>query len=104
LYYGTKKNGAQYFFRVDTSTETVHCEDMETVGKQMARDTFTNGDTAPEGKRTVRRRGDNMIGYIGRTPWEMITGRGLDVYDAHAQKAAKAWIDGRSDWYDAAWQ
>jgi hypothetical protein len=35
LDYGTKKNGAQYFFRVDMSTETVHCEDIETGDRQM---------------------------------------------------------------------
>lgn len=69
----------------------------------MARDSYTDNETAPKGKRTVRRRGDNMIGYIGRTPWECITGRGLDVHCKETEKAAQFWINGREDWYEAAW-
>lgn len=70
---------------------------------EMARDTFINGETAPTGKRTVRRRGDNLIGYIGRTPWECITGRDIDVHSDVAKKASAMWIEGREDWDVACW-
>ena len=69
----------------------------------MARDTYTDSETAPIGKRTVRRRGDNLIGYIGRTPWECITGRDIDLHSDVAKKASALWIDGREDWADACW-
>lgn len=71
----------------------------------MARDTFINGTETPKGKRTVCRtiRG-SLQGYIGRTKWEDINGRGVEPFSDQEKKAAAAWLEGREDWYDAAWE
>lgn len=71
----------------------------------MTRDIFINGCGEPQGKRTVRRnRYGNLIGYIGRTRWEEIGGLGIEPFSDAEAKAAKAWIAGREDWLDAAWE
>ena len=70
----------------------------------MARDTFINGTETPNGKRTVRRSATgNLIGYIGRTRWEIINVMGISEYSKEETIAAQAWIDGREDWADAPW-
>jgi len=71
----------------------------------MARDNFINGETAPQGKRTVRRNAyGNLVGYVGRTRWEDITCGGVEPFSEAEEKAAAAWIAGREDWQDAAWE
>lgn len=71
----------------------------------MSRAIFINATTAPQGKRKVRRnRYGNLIGYIGRTRWEDITCGGVEPFSEAEEKAANAWIAGREDWLDAAWE
>ena len=64
---------------------------------------MTNELETPKGKRSVRRRNDNLVGYIGGKPWEIINGRGIDIWGETAEKASRFWIEGRTDWYEAAW-
>lgn len=64
----------------------------------MAKDSWIDGHTAPQGKRTWRiNKAGAYVGYIGRTRWE-------DFYSPiyHYQEImAKAWVEGREDWRDA---
>ena len=71
----------------------------------MARDSWIYANTPPEGKRTVRRNAHGVLrGYIGRTAWETISGLGLTPFSDAEAKAADAWVAGREDWHDAAWE
>jgi hypothetical protein len=56
-------------------------------------------------KRTVRRSPTgNLIGYLGGKRWEIINGCGIDPFTEAEDKAAAAWVQGREDWREAAWQ
>ena len=71
----------------------------------MAHDTWINAETPPQGRRTVRRNAHGVLkGYIGRTQWETISGLGISEYSEQEAKAATAWISGREDWHNAAWE
>lgn len=71
----------------------------------MARDGWIDCKTAPHGKRTVRRNRYGVLkGYIGRTQWETISGFGVHEYSEAEARMATAWIAGREDWKDAAWE
>jgi hypothetical protein len=71
----------------------------------MARDTYINGTDTPAGKRTVRRNFyGSLIGYIGRTKWENISGCGITEYSKEEEIAAAAWINGEPDWINAPWK
>lgn len=62
-------------------------------------------DKSIKGKRTVRRsvRG-NLYGYIGSKKVEEFNGRDIDPFSPAEDRAAKAWLAGRDDWFDAAWE
>lgn len=63
----------------------------------MARDSWIDCKTEPQGKRTARRNCYGiLVGYIGRTRWETFG----DDYRTDEIMAA-AWIAGRADWRDA---
>lgn len=55
-------------------------------------------------RRVARNIHGNLIGYEGRHWVEMITGCGRDPYSEAEDKAAHAWVAGREDWQDAAWE
>lgn len=62
-------------------------------------------NTEPKGKRRTRRSPEgNLIGYIGGRRWEIINGCGIDPFSAQETKAEAAWLAGREDWQDAAWE
>jgi hypothetical protein len=91
LYYGTKKNGAQYFFRVDVSTETVHCEDMEAGDRQMTTQTKIIGADF-----------ETNCDCCGRALKVGVQPSGLGVYGADCIRAAmpvdrKRYSQGRPD-------
>ena len=46
----------------------------------------------------------NLKGYEGRKMVVEFNGRGIEPYTESEDKAVKAWLDGREDWYDAAWE
>lgn len=52
-------------------------------------------------KRTVR---GNLYGYEGKKRVAEFNGRGIDEYSKAEDKAAAAFLAGRDDWYDAAWE
>ena len=71
----------------------------------MAKDSWIDSETAPMGKRTVRRNSSGVLkGYIGRTQWETIAGFGVQEYSEAEGRMAAAWVAGRDDWQDAAWE
>ena len=56
-------------------------------------------------KRTTRRNVyGNVWGYIGGKKTEPINGQGIDAYSDAERKASEAWIAGREDWQNAAWE
>lgn len=56
-------------------------------------------------KRNVRRNiYGNLKGYEGRRMVVEFNGCGIEPYTKSEDRAAKAWLDGRDDWYDAAWE
>ena len=68
----------------------------------MAQDSWIDGKTEPKGKRSVRRNiYGNLIGYIGRTRWEDITGADRLAFSETENIAAQAWVKGDPDWRDA---
>ena len=68
----------------------------------MAQDSWIDCKTEPKGKRTVRRNiYGNLVGYIGRTQWECITGADRTAFSETESIAAQAWVDGDPDWQDA---
>jgi hypothetical protein len=61
--------------------------------------------TEPKGKRTVRRnRYGKLVGYISGRIWQDLNGQGRTPYSKAEEKAAAAWLAGREDWQDAAWE
>lgn len=71
----------------------------------MAKDTWIDAHTEPKGKRSVRRNNYGILrGYIGRTSWETISGGGASPFSEAEAKVAAAWVAGREDWREAAWE
>lgn len=68
------------------------------------RNAGTDEDT-PTGKRSTRRsaRG-NLIGYAAGRRWTVINGCGVEPYSEQETRAETAWLAGRTDWKDAAWE
>jgi len=59
----------------------------------------------PTGKRTTRRNAyGKLIAYIGGKRVDEIAGCGLDEFSPAESRAEAAFLSGRDDWRDAAWE